>query len=623
MPIDNIVLLYSNLHGNESKLARYLCDDDCCWTYLGPDYLNYLKIEKYVDNKLQYIEISKKLDEISNIIRDDFMSYVDSLNLSHKDSFEWWFTPLSSRNPSMSGIFQNVCFLELLKNLCTELNYKILIVVAENYSIGHSIESHEDYLKTKIFCMGKPVRTPLHYIASGLFWIGKCLFKAGLNYIFAKLSAFNAQIKPKDMYSEISGKTCMIDVFVYEKNFSADGGFADRYFPGLEPYLIKNGYNVVYYPTFAETKLNKYSLYRKARANDRVFLIEQDFLRIRDYFSAMKSTIRSVRFNVNGSPLFNGLDICKIDEGDFKWSSLENIYMAYLQYYAFVRMSEILGDKFERIISWHENQLQNKALCKAVHETFKGCKIVGSHAYIHFSNYLNIYPIDSEAIMGYTPDVILSLGNNEVKKIKRYMSKIDCHSSASLRYSNIFTRSKSNNHTTETIVKNILVLFPYSIVDIKYLLTKICEIDSVYSSYCRFILKCHPDYDANMLKSIFDFDRIKADIQFTEKDIYSLYSSICVNAVISMSSSIIIESASLGIPTIVMFNPNSLTDDPFEKESWINVMRCYTNSDLIAALEKCFLIDDFTTQKFQKEGESIRNAHFSFSKFNDLSSYLN
>lgn len=622
MPIDNIVLLYSNLHGNESKLARYLCDEDCCWTYLGPDYLNYLKIEKYIDNKLQYIEISEKLDNISNIIRDDFTSYVDSLNLSHKDSFEWWFTPLSSRNPSMSGIFQNVCFLELLKNLCTELNYKILIVVAENYSIGHSIESHEDYLKTKIFCMGKPVRTPLHYIASGLFWIGKCLFKAGLNYVFAKLSALNTKIKPKTRYLGISGKTCMIDVFVYEKNFSEDGGFADRYFPGLESFLIEKGYNVVYYPTFAETKLNKYSLYRKARANDRVFLIEQDFLQIGDYFKAVKSAILSVRFTVN-SPLFNGLDICKIDDGDFKWDCFENIFKAYLQYYAFLRMSETLGDKFERIISWHENQLQDKALCKAVHETFKGCKIIGSHAYIHFSNYLYTYPIDSEAIQGYTPDVILSLGNSEVQKIKKHLSKIECYSSASLRYSNQMNISICNNHPTTNTVKNILVFFPYIISDTKFLLTKIREIDSVYGNKTNFILKCHPDYGVNTLKSIFDFGSINAKIQFTEKDIYSIYSSTCINAVISMSSSIIVESASLGMPTIVMFNPNSLTYDPFEGESWINVIKCYNNSDLISALEKFFAIDDKIALDFQKEGEMIRNAHFYLSKSNDLSAYLN
>ena len=110
----------------------------------------------------------------------------------------------------------------------------------------------------------------------------------------------------------------MIDVFVFEKNFTTDGGFADRYFPGLDQFLINNGYNVIYYPTFTETKLNKYSLYCKARANNSIFLIEQNFLKITDYFKSFRQALKSTTFRVN-APLFRGFDVAKIDDGDFKW----------------------------------------------------------------------------------------------------------------------------------------------------------------------------------------------------------------------------------------------------------------------------------------------------------------
>ncbi len=623
MSFKKIVLLYSDEKNNEKKLSRYFSDENICWTYFGPNYLNFKRIETHIGNHFKYIEISKKLDDVSNKIRDDYQHYIDNLNIANKDIFEWWFTPISSRNPDMSGVFQNLCFLELIKEILSEISpIDKLIVVAENYTIGHAIEANVDALDIEIITLGKKKRSLPSRITSGIWWIGKCLFKAGLNLAYAKYSAIRTDNKPVKRYARISGKTCMIDVFVYEKNFSYDGGFKDRFFPNLESFLKDNGYNVVYYPTFTETKLNKYSLYNKARTNDRVFLIEQDFLHIRDYFRAVKSTLKSVKFNVNG-PLFNGLNISKIDEGDFKWDRFENIFKAYLQYYAFVRMSETLGDKIERIISWHENQLQDKALCKAVHENFNGCKIVGSHAYIHYSNYLNLYPLDSETIMDHTPDVILSLGEIDAQKIKKQLSKTECYSSASFRYLKLFTRSNCNPQVKENNDKNVLVLFPYFIGDTIYLLKKIIEIDSVYGNKCNFILKCHPDYDANTLKSIIDFGSITANIQFTENDIYSIYSSACINAVISMSSSIIVESASLGIPTIVMFNPNSLTYDPFEGESWINVIKCYTNSDLISALDKFFAIDNDIAINFQKEGNMIQNAHFSLSKSNDLASYLN
>lgn len=159
-------------------------------------------------------------------------------------------------------------------------------------------------------------------------------------------------------------------------------------------------------------------------------------------------------------------------------------------------------------------------------------------------------------------------------------------------------------------------------MDAKYLLTKITEIDSVYGNKFKYILKSHPDYNAETLKSTFNFENINAKVLFTDKDIYSLNSSICVNAVISMSSSIIVESASLGLPTIILFNPNSLTYDPFEKESWINVAKSYSNADLISALDRFISIDDITAQNYQKEGVNIQNAHFSTDYTDDLSAYV-
>lgn len=623
MSIKKIILLFSDGKNNEKILHRYFSYDNIYWTYFGPNYPNFKRIDAYIGNHFKYIEISRKLDDISGKIRDDYQHYIDDLNTANKDTFQWWFTPISSRNPGKSSVFQNLCFLELVKEIVSEISpTEIFVIVAENYSIGHAIEANADALGAEVVTLGKNKRSFHCRIASIIRRIIRCIAKAGFNHASAILTAIRSENKPAKRYSKISGKTCMIDVFVYENNFTDNGGFTDRYFPGLEPFLIKNGYNVVYYPTFTGTNLNKYSRYRKARANKRVFLIEQDFLHIRDYFSAMKSAIISVRFKVKG-PLFYGFDIGKIDEGDFKWNSLENIFKAYLQYFAFVRMSETLGDKFERIISWHENQLQDKALCKAVHETFKGCKIVGSHPYIHYSNWLNPIPLNSETVNVYTPDVFLTLGDSEAQKIKRQLSKKECYCSASLRYYKLFNRSKYIIKTTNNNMKNILVLFPYSRIETQYLMSKITEIDSVYGNKCNYILKCHPDYDITTLKSIYNFSSINARIQFTEKDIYSISSSTCINAVISMSSSVIVESASLGIPTIVMFNPNTLTDDPFEGESWINVIKCYNNSDLMSALDKFFSIDYSIAKTYRKEGENIRNSHFSISKSNDLSDYIN
>lgn len=602
MSFKKIILLYSDETSNEKKLSRYFSDENICWTYFGPNYPNFKRIETYIGTNFKYIEISKKLDDISNKIRDEYQHYINNLNIANKDIFEWWFTPLSSRNHDMSGVFQNLCFLELVKEILSEPpQAEKLLIVAENYSIGHAIEANADVLGVELITLGKYKRSLLGRITSGIWWTGKCLFKAGLNYGYARLSAIRAYKKSAQRYSEISGKTCMIDVFVYEKNFADDGGFADRYFPGLEQFLVKNGYNVIYYPTFTETKLNKYNLYCKARANDHVFLIEQDFLHIVDYLKAIKSALISVRIKVNGSP-FDGFNIGNIDEGDFKWDCFENIFKAYLQYYAFLRMSETLGDKFERIISWHENQLQDKAMCKAVHETFKACKIIGSHAYVPIKNILNTWISIPEYKYGFSPDIILSMSHYEYSN-SYYCGKIPIRRSPSFRNAYLFDDSIS--HKMNKNSKYILILLPISLSDAYELLEKIFTVFVNYSVKYELLIKCHPDYDKSAIMNyITKINVYNTRFSFTSALLNELIH--VTKLVISTSSSSIVEFAACGVPSIFVAKTNSLCYDPLYEQSFPHYSVCYDITSLTECIIK-YSEQESAQASYSTYGNMIKN----------------
>lgn len=588
MPQQKIIILYSDGKSNEKKLSRYFSDENLCWTYLGPNYINFKRIDSYLREHFRYIEISERLDKISNTIRDKYQQYVDDLNTANKDIFEWWFTPISSRNPSMSGVFQNICYLELIKEILSETSKgKKLVIVAENYSIGHAIEANADALGVEVITIGKNKRSLTCRIASGIWWTGKCLFKAGLNYGYAQLSAIRAEKKPAQRYSGISGKTCMIDVFVYEKNFADNGGFTDRYFPGLEQFLIKNGYNVVYYPTFTETKLNKYNLYCKARANDHVFLIEQDFLTIKDYFKSFRHALKSTTFCVNAPP-FRGFDVAKIDDGDFKWDCFETIFKAYLQYYAFLRMSVSLGDKFERIISWHENQLQDKALCKAVHTKFNGCKIVGSHAYVHINNELNVYPLKSELILGYDPNYFVSTGINESSKMSRYIDPKLCFIGTAFRSVSLFdTVSLFQNKSNKNLNGNILILLTYNIQDSIELMMKLGRQIPNIEDKIHIIVRCHPDYDKTVITPYIENETWVKRITYSTSDLVDDFWN--AKFVITLGTGAAIESCSLGIPTIIVAKSGTFTQNPFDQSTLnqiSNAKICYNYSELYESIQR-------------------------------------
>ena len=187
MPKHKIILLFSDGKSNETKLSKYFTEGNIRWTYLGPNYINFKRIDSNLSDHFKYIEISEKLDKISDMIRDQYQQYVDDLNNANKDTFEWWFTPISSRNVYNSGVFQNLCYLELIKEILSDISdADKLLIVAEKYSIGHAIEANADVLGIELITIGKNTRSFPSRITSGIWWTGKCLLKAGLNYGYAQ-----------------------------------------------------------------------------------------------------------------------------------------------------------------------------------------------------------------------------------------------------------------------------------------------------------------------------------------------------------------------------------------------------------------------------------------------------
>jgi len=568
-----IVILYSDGSKKDFKFISKIRHNSGYWLYFGKDYLNFKKIESSLEDKFEYIEISEMLDKISDLIRDDYNHYIDKVNRLNKDIFEWWFTPLSSRNIYLGEVFQNVCYLQLIKNIYSEYLDKDLLVVVESSSIGMLIEKWAESENILINSMSRPYRGSIYRFSQAFLAIGKTTFKAFANCAFAKISNITTSGNKKKINSFSEGKTALIDLFVYESNFNEDGSFNDRYFPGLESHLIKNGYNVIYHPTFAETKLNKYNLYRKMRASKFFFVVAEDFLQISDYIGSLILSVKVVLFS-GEIPAFKDYDIFFFDKCENKWSCFDGIFKSILIYNLFLRLGNHIGENIERVISWHENQLQDKALSLAVHENFDGTKILGLHHFIHYFNYLSPHPINSEAENLLLPDKILTTGVFESNKLKKNLSFIPVNESAALRYSYLFNpKSKMNLHLGE-----ILVLLPYEQNDAFEILIRVGEVLKDLKCIPKILVKCHPDYSEEIFLDTFNGDEFFDMFTFTDKKLDILFNS--AGVVISTASSSMVESAVMGIPTILLSKAHSLTLNPFscKNENYVSV--CYDKSQL-------------------------------------------
>lgn len=550
------------------------------WLYFGKDYLKFKNVELFLKDKFELIEISERLDKISDEIRDDYNNYIDDINRKNKDKFEWWFTPLSSRNIYISDVFQNICYLELVKDVCKEYCDNDLLIFVESYSTGMNIkkwaENEEDIL---IKLISRPYRGEFYCLFQAFFEIGKTIFKAFINYAFAKISKICSKNKGNKLDSFLEGKTALIDLFVYESNFGEGGSFSDRYFPGLETYLKKNNYNIIYHPSLAETKLNKSALYKKMRGNERFFIIGEDYLHISDYIKSLKLAVKAVTFSGN-IPHFNGFDISFADKCENKWKCFDGIFKSILTYYKFLRLKSFIGNDTERIISWHENQLMDKALSMAVHEYFRNTEIIGVHHFIHYSNYLSLYPLDSEAESSMIPDVILTTGPFESDKLRKYLSLVPVTESAALRYLHLF----NNDFNRIELSRDILVLLPYDRKDALEILMRIGEIVEELDLSSKVIVKCHPDYGKEILDPVFADKRYFGKIKFTDNKIEELIQSVAI--VVSNASGSLVEAAVSGIPMILLAKFNALNLNPFNTNKYPNITVCYDQNSLKDSINK-------------------------------------
>jgi len=604
MPEKKITLLYSDILGNKKKIPKEFLDKTGCWIYFGKDYRNLKRVESFLGSNYKLIEISRELDGISGSLRRDYNNYINIINKMNKDSLEWWFTPLSSRNIYMSEIFQNICYLQLFKNMYEKHGENILFVVVESYSTGRIIEEWSKANGIAIKSLSKPYNGKMRTLYSAFFSISKTVTKTVFNYTFAKISGIYAGKNTKNDIPWMVGKTALIDVFVYESNFGGDGSFNDRYFPKLESYFKSRDYNVIYYPTFAETKLNKYALYRKMRENNRFFIIAEDYLHISDYFRSLILSVKAVTFS-GEIPFFRDYDITFADRCENKWKCFDGIFKSILVYHLFLRLGDVIGEDIERIICWHENQLQDKALSLAVHESFRDTKIVGVHSYVHYSNYLSIYPIDSEAEAQLVPDVILTTGALESRKIREFLSIVPCNEVAALRYSHLF----DNDGVEYLYNMNILVLLPYDRNDAFEILIRTGEILKDLKGVSNVFVRCHPDYDKEIFFNILDSYEWFKKFSFTDVKIDILLHSITV--VISTASSSAVEAAVLGVPTILLAKSSALSLNPFYNlKNYPFISVCYGRDELKVAINMYISLSEQERGEFHIMGKELKNLFF-------------
>lgn len=586
------------------------------WVYLGKSYSLIKQCRKDFVNKACEIEIHNDLDDISKKSEADYISSIEKLNEINKNNLVWWFTPVSTRCPLISDVFQNLCYIRLVENLFTEDRIPSIIIIESsgllciidqlltNSGFDTSFPSHSERKKKKSFRLVCKIFFQDNYHT--LFIAIKKSLLAPMVEICdiitrAYKRRFASSLTKRDIDPVlINKKTIMIITFFFQDDIN-DGKFVDRYHPYLYDYLKSKGYDILIYPRFCQEIINP-ELYEKIRSNPDAILIPEDYLSIFDYFKAFFKCITGkyrlkIKFDSN-DPLYI-LEDYIIDE--VHSITTTNILRNYLTYFAFRNIMKE-GQNIQSIILWHENQYDERGIIRAVREMSPDTPISGYQGFIHYTNYLNIMPVQSEVHAGITPDRFLITGKSQINFITKYTKDQKFSIAAALRYNYIYRENNKYFNTISHSRECIVIILPgmeqaIEIVDMVFSLSQ----EGHFS--LPVYIKDHPNCSYESLEKNLIIENF---LKYTGKVVDLPY---MFPIIITGTSSVVIETLCMGIPTIFLGRSNTLNFDPVNQEI-PHYYRCNSAYEIISTINGIINLKDNNIEERLKITQKIKDEFF-------------
>lgn len=338
----------------------------------------------------------------------------------------------------------------------------------------------------------------------------------------------------------------IIDNFLLVASTLTSNSYEEKYFPGLREILLKRGRDVYIFPCFDKTVSlwNKGAqLFKIIRKSPVFFITEYDLLTVRDLLSLVRficfypiAVIRLSRRIDNYSYLGQLLSSELLE-------TLDKVAVhSYIRYLAGKRLADCFDGKIT-IISWFENQVQQKSFYRGIRDATQRSVIYGCRAYIDFPAYLNSFVADAEISAKVTPDRILVNGSAYMRRLGR----LEYHLGVAFRYKYLFSPVMESG-----VNKTQCLLFLSYFNERNRELIALCLASVLNRQFVK--VRSHP--------------AIKCDNQpalpvgwaYDISDRCGIFYGVAI--IITSESGIAVEAAALGVSVIVVANQSSFTCNP-------------------------------------------------------------
>jgi len=536
----------------------------------------------------------KKLNHVSNNIKEDFNALTEELLNSTDKSIDWLVNSTTSRNPYWSDIYLNICYLVLLKQLLKE-NGAIEKIIVPNAELKKVLV---DYLKRK--------KINIEVISNqSLKENIKNKIRPFYNFlinIYRFILMWMSRSKRRKESIPTDQEITLIDIFFLSSMFK-NGRYSDRYYNGLLEYLTDDEKRRTYFVPLILVKTGFKKIMRIAEKSDENILFKEDYLKLNDYFFALVSPFRIRRINF-GKFKFKEFNIGPILQSDFRCHIFTSAF-SILNYRFFRRLKENKV-KLGLVVDWFENQPIDHGFNKGIKDFYPETHSIGYQGYI-ISTDFNFYiqPAKYETENDIIPDAIAVIGNGLKKQIKRFDSTLNVFTAPAFRFKSVWDLVEAHKISDKKIVLVVLPIAMKESIEILKLVTnamKIGKYDDI-----KFQIKSHPVLDTNKLKS--KFGNLPSNFEFIEGNFKDCV--VKAKIMIGNTSSTCLETLAIGIPVIIIGSQSGLTQNPIPENINTDIWAIrYTPEELSDAISHFLNISDEERDNLKRIGEEIRAMYF-------------
>lgn len=574
------------------------CRNKFDWAYLGSDNLRAKHFEKGLLVTGRKISIGSFLQSSAKSIRSEFLDWIGSLSLNYH-SRSWWECSLSEKNPYVSDVFLEFCYLEIFRKLVrsARLNVPLLIIIESpfardvlknsEYRDARIFESSTEQIKRSFMDIGE-------YLARRLWFVSTYLFRSCIAHAFFPFEAFKKKTR---------SPLTLITTWIDSRSFAPDGSYQSINFGILGNKLRKQGQEVCILPKLLPgfSFLKAAKLFRKS--GEPVFFLESllsPLNIIRAFWKAEKE-----HFSLAEAHFFRGWNVSAIMREDLQRDRIRGRAAFSWLFHDSLQQLKKRNVEIASFIYPYENHAWEKGYLLSLKELFPRAISIGYQHATLSKMHLNYFFSPQEAGVLPLPDRIVTNGDyfSSLFIENGYPPKRLVRGGA-IRYEYLFSikalaSSHNKRHILVTIAQN-----PKLALEIVSLVLEAFRDLPQY----RVVLRFHPGTRLSQTIRKIYLGSLPTHFSVSNsKPFWELLQG--AGVLIYQDSAAALEGMALGIP-VIQISSNHLVDlDPHDDVPRIR-HQVSTSQELRAKVKSLFLECGWQNNELREQGGKILASMF-------------